>query len=94
MCKWSAKVGAFTRFSDETAAPNGRLPEVWCATSMGQLSALRKGGYQKLENILLGKYRRQVRKEGMRRIVAAAADIILVVKVCPVAHGCFTGVHT
>ena len=61
MCKWSAKVGAFTRFSDETAAPNGRLPEVWCATSMGQLSALRKGGYQKLENILLGKYKRQVR---------------------------------
>ena len=67
MCKWSAKVGAFTRFSDETAAPNGRLPEVWCATSMGQLSALRKGGYQKLENILLGKYRRQVRM-GMKRI--------------------------
>ena len=33
-------------------------------------------------------------EEGMRRIVAAAADIILVVKVCPVAHGCFTGVHT
>ena len=63
MCKWSAKVGAFTRFSDETAAPGGRLPEVWCATSMGQLSALRKGGYQKLENILLGKYKRQVRTE-------------------------------
>ena len=56
-------MGAFTRFSDETAAPSGRLPEVWCATSMGQLSALRKGGYQKLENILLGKYKRQVRTE-------------------------------
>ena len=63
VCKWSAKVGAFTRFSDETAAPSGRLPEVWCATSMGQLSALRKGGYEKLEKILLGKWKREVTNE-------------------------------
>lgn len=61
MVSFEVVVGALTRMVEEVLVKDGRLPELVHASSQSQLNCLRKGGYERLEKVLNGKMRSQVK---------------------------------